>query len=267
MSDIKRLVSAATTQWLPVALGALAVPSGARHQRKSPQSQGPSACVCARETWWMSSRVLWEPPWKRPHSEATKVLFCFFSSAFSFFIYLNRIRREDSLSPPSLSFSLSISPSVLSRSAGLTHHRSPLPSWLPQTSMSDAVVLQLYPHSVSAEPQLFFFFQDPLSMTDLLLVPQRLYPARPEWSTQTVPRIFSPWVWFGLGQGPLPCRSFPDLRERWWQRPHVDKLPCNRQEAFRNISIRTISKKEVIDHHQIQNFNHCNIKKLHLMHL
>lgn len=45
MSDIKRLVSAATAQWLPVALGALAVPSGARHQRKSPQSQGPSACV------------------------------------------------------------------------------------------------------------------------------------------------------------------------------------------------------------------------------
>lgn len=59
MSDIKRLVSAATAQWLPVALGALAVPSGARHQRKSPQSQGPSACVCACvcETWWMSSQA------------------------------------------------------------------------------------------------------------------------------------------------------------------------------------------------------------------
>lgn len=57
MSDIKRLVSAATAQWLPVALGALAVPSGARHQRKSPQSQGPSVCVCVCETWWMSSQA------------------------------------------------------------------------------------------------------------------------------------------------------------------------------------------------------------------
>ena len=32
--------------------------------------------------------VLWEPPWKGPHSEATKASFCFFSSAFSLFIYL-----------------------------------------------------------------------------------------------------------------------------------------------------------------------------------
>lgn len=94
MSDIKRLVSAATAQWLPVALGALAVPSGARHQWKSPQSQGPSVsvcvCVCLCETWWnvITGPVLWEPPWKGPHSEATKAPFCFFSSAFSLFIYL-----------------------------------------------------------------------------------------------------------------------------------------------------------------------------------
>lgn len=93
MSDIKRLVSAATAQWLPVALGALAVPSGARHQWKSPQSQGPSVSVhvCVR-VWNMvnviTGPVLWEPPWKGPHSEATKAPFCFFSSAFSLFIYL-----------------------------------------------------------------------------------------------------------------------------------------------------------------------------------
>lgn len=52
MSDIKRLVSAATAQWQPVALGALAVPSGAPAPAKVTAVTGPvSVCVCVCETW------------------------------------------------------------------------------------------------------------------------------------------------------------------------------------------------------------------------
>lgn len=109
MSDIKRLVSAATAQWLPVALGALAAPSGARHQWKSPQSQGPSVSVCV-SVWNMvnviTGPVLWEPPWKGPHSEATKAPFCFSSLAFSLFIYL-------CVGEPDEEGGLSLSPCVL----------------------------------------------------------------------------------------------------------------------------------------------------------
>lgn len=161
MSDIKRLVSAATAQWLPVALGALAIPSGARHQRKSPQSQGPSACVLF--VWNMvnviTSLALWEPPWKGPHSEATKVPFCFFSSAFSLFIYLCVGEPDEegglSLYHRSLSTSLTFWQAAWPITAALLlswHHKSQqLLSRTYALSVSNAFSLKLYSHLTSAQ--------------------------------------------------------------------------------------------------------------------
>lgn len=61
MSDIKRLVSAATAQWLPVALGGggvLAVPSGGPSTSESHRSHRPhQACVKHGECHRMPSAV------------------------------------------------------------------------------------------------------------------------------------------------------------------------------------------------------------------
>lgn len=146
MSNIKTMVSAATAQWLPVALGALAVPSGARHQRKSPQSQGPSACV---SVWNMLNvimgSVLWEPPWKDPTQKPQKLLsVSSLRLLASLFIFAkgSRMRREDSLS-----LFLCLSLSLSDRQD--THHCCP-PALLIGTSHQSTWNMLVNSHLVSA---------------------------------------------------------------------------------------------------------------------
>lgn len=138
--------------------------------------------------------------------------------------------------------------------------------------MSDAAALLLYPRFVPAEPRSPFPRSTSHGRACCLCLEDQVKLGLSEshrprrWLRRHVRSLR---VQFGLGQCPLPCRSFPDLT------PRINKPPCNSQEAA-GLDAQSIKINENFSTNQTcaekwsmkrvkMKLNHCNINILQLV--